>query len=214
MLGPKYHPLKPGAWTHASPLGDGWIPPAPATHGDPTANAAAGEQSSSNRYFTRRWQKRRPKETANCGGTGDGSSNGNDNDEKEEEEDSERLTGERRTEEGERDGEEEDQEGGNVALFMMMGAALQPVARVPAGNVLALAGLEGRVNKCATLTDTPQCPAMRAVTLQAKPMVRVAVEALHQQDMDKLELGLSRLYQADPAVEVGGWAGGGPCVGR
>lgn len=33
-------------------------------------------------------------------------------------------------------------------------------------------------------------------------MVRVAVEALHQQDMDKLELGLSRLYQADPAVEV------------
>lgn len=33
-------------------------------------------------------------------------------------------------------------------------------------------------------------------------MVRVAVEALHQQDMDQLELGLSRLYQADPAVEV------------
>lgn len=89
-----------------------------------------------------------------------------------------------------------------MALFMMMGAALQPVARVPAGNVLALAGLEGRVNKCATLSDTPACPAMRAVTLQARPMVRVAVEALHQQDMDKLELGLSRLYQADPAVEV------------
>ncbi|CAM9979212.1 unnamed protein product, partial [Hapterophycus canaliculatus] len=92
--------------------------------------------------------------------------------------------------------------GGHVALFMMMGAALQPVARVPAGNVLALAGLEGKVNKCATLSDTPECPAMRAVTLQAKPMVRVAVEALHQRDMDKLELGLSRLYQADPAVEV------------
>lgn len=33
-------------------------------------------------------------------------------------------------------------------------------------------------------------------------MVRVAVEVLQQQDMDKLELGLSRLYQADPAVEV------------
>lgn len=33
-------------------------------------------------------------------------------------------------------------------------------------------------------------------------MVRVAVEALHQRDMDKLELGLSRLYQADPAIEV------------
>lgn len=49
---------------------------------------------------------------------------------------------------------------------MMMGAALHPVSRVPAGNVLALAGLEGRVNKCATLSDTPECPAMVAVTLQ------------------------------------------------
>ncbi|CAN0350606.1 unnamed protein product, partial [Discosporangium mesarthrocarpum] len=38
--------------------------------------------------------------------------------------------------------------------------------------------------------------------LQSRPMVRVAVEALHQRDMAKLELGLSRLYQADPAVEV------------
>lgn len=53
-----------------------------------------------------------------------------------------------------------------MALFMMMGAALQPVSSVPAGNVLALAGLEGRVNKCATLSDVPECPAMRAVTLQ------------------------------------------------
>ena len=53
-----------------------------------------------------------------------------------------------------------------MALFMMMGAALQPVSTVPAGNVLALAGLEGRVNKCATLSDVPECPAMRAVTLQ------------------------------------------------
>ncbi|CAM9130524.1 unnamed protein product [Scytosiphon promiscuus] len=81
-------------------------------------------------------------------------------------------------------------------------AAMEPVARVPAGNVLALAGLEGKVNKCATLSDTPECPAMRAVTLQAKPMVRVAVEALHQRDMDKLELGLSRLCLVRLAIRV------------
>lgn len=54
----------------------------------------------------------------------------------------------------------------NIALYMMMGAALHPVSKVPAGNILALAGLEGRVNKCATLSDTPECPAMVAVTLQ------------------------------------------------
>ena len=186
ILGPKYHPLKPGAWTHASPLGDAWTSPDPA-HADPNATAAvaAGEEppASSKRHFTRR--ARKDDTAVKKGGMGDGSGDNAGT-----------------SDSGGGGGSSREAAGGNVALFMMMGAALQPVARVPAGNVLALAGLEGRVNKCATLSDTPECPAMRAVTLQAKPMVRVAVEALHQQDMDKLELGLSRLYQADPAVEV------------
>lgn len=131
MLGPKYHPLKPGSWRHASPLGDDWILPRPDDAGDEQANADA-----KNLHWTRRpGSKKR-------GGTSDGS----------EEEDGAR------------------EERGSVALFMMMGAALHPVSRVPAGNVLALAGLEGRVNKCATLSDTPECPAMRAVTLQVRPV--------------------------------------------
>lgn len=58
----------------------------------------------------------------------------------------------------------------NVALFMMMGSSLQPVERVPAGNVLALAGLEGKINKCATLSDTAGCPAMGGVTLQVRAL--------------------------------------------
>lgn len=33
-------------------------------------------------------------------------------------------------------------------------------------------------------------------------MVRVAVEAVQHSDMDALERGLAKLYQADPAVEV------------
>lgn len=202
ILGPKYHPLKPGAWTHASPLGDDWTSPDPA-HADLTAAAAAaaGEEppASSKRHFTRR--ARKDDTAVKEGGMGDGSGD---------------IAGTGDSGGG-GGGSSREAAGGNVALFMMMGAALQPVARVPAGNVLALAGLEGRVNKCATLSDTPECPAMRAVTLQAKPMVRVAVEALHQQDMDKLELGLSRLYQADPAVEVSSYvvsAAGGHLLSR
>lgn len=38
--------------------------------------------------------------------------------------------------------------------------------------------------------------------LQAKPIVRVAVEAVRQGDLDALERGLAKLYQADPAVEI------------
>jgi ribosome assembly protein 1 len=33
-------------------------------------------------------------------------------------------------------------------------------------------------------------------------MIRVAVEAQHGRDISKLEAGLRRLYQADPAVEI------------
>lgn len=113
ILGPKYHPLKPGAWRHASPVGD-WVSPSP------DADVPSAEDSAASHHLKRHYFRR---------------------------------TGTKRS-------------GANIALFMMMGASLQPVSRVPAGNVLAVAGLEGRVNKCATLSDTPACPAMRAVTLQ------------------------------------------------
>jgi hypothetical protein len=36
-----------------------------------------------------------------------------------------------------------------------------------AGNVLAVAGLEGYVQKCATLSTSVACPALTAITLQA-----------------------------------------------
>ncbi|KAG5191664.1 hypothetical protein JKP88DRAFT_251342 [Tribonema minus] len=70
-----------------------------------------------------------------------------------------------------------------LALYMMMGTGLHPVPSVAAGNVLAVAGLESQVQKCATLSSTLACPALTAISLQAKPMVRVAVEAHHQKDM-------------------------------
>lgn len=145
-MGPKYHPLKPGAWRHASPLGDDWLPP------PPDAGPNAGEPPALNRHYTHRLRR-------TCGGTSGSSEVGVDGD-------ALRDSTRGETSAGYDEDARRERGGGNVALFMMMGAALQPVSSVPAGNVLALAGLEGRVNKCATLSDVPECPAMRAVTLQ------------------------------------------------
>jgi uncharacterized membrane protein len=39
-----------------------------------------------------------------------------------------------------------------------------------AGNVLAVAGLEGYVQKCATLSTSIACPALTAITLQASSL--------------------------------------------
>jgi ribosome assembly protein 1 len=55
---------------------------------------------------------------------------------------------------------------GTLGLFMMMGTSMLPVPCVPAGNLVAIAGLEGLVVKSATLSSTLACPALRAMTLQ------------------------------------------------
>ncbi len=89
-----------------------------------------------------------------------------------------------------------------LALFVMMGDGLLPVSRVSAGNILGIAGLEGCVAKFCTLSSTLYCPALRPITLQLEPLLRVAVEPEDQKDMAALEEGLKKLYQADPAVEV------------
>ncbi len=89
-----------------------------------------------------------------------------------------------------------------LALFVIMGDELVPISRVPAGNILGIAGLEGYVAKFCTLSSTLYCPALKPITLQLKPLLRVAVEPEDQKDMAALEEGLQKLYQADPAVEV------------
>ncbi len=47
---------------------------------------------------------------------------------------------------------------------------------VPAGNILAIAGLELSVLKCATLSSSPACRPLAPMLFQSAPIVRVAVE--------------------------------------
>jgi ribosome assembly protein 1 len=52
------------------------------------------------------------------------------------------------------------------AAYLMMGTGLERLATVPAGNVLALEGFEDAILKTATLSSTPACPPMAAMTFQ------------------------------------------------
>lgn len=51
-------------------------------------------------------------------------------------------------------------------------------------------------------SDEPSYCTRIHVLTQAKPIVRVAVEVVRQGDLEALERGLAKLYQADPAVEI------------
>ncbi|KAJ9118998.1 hypothetical protein QFC24_005964 [Naganishia onofrii] len=95
-------------------------------------------------------------------------------------------------------------------LYMMMGRELVPVDFVPAGNIFAIGGLEGKVFRNATickLTKASEEEGARLINLagiamQSAPIVRVALEPENPVDLPKLVEGLKLLNQADPCVEV------------
>eukprot|EP00090_Calanus_glacialis_P001947 TRINITY_DN11454_c0_g1_i1.p1 TRINITY_DN11454_c0_g1~~TRINITY_DN11454_c0_g1_i1.p1 ORF type:complete len:1029 (+),score=406.18 TRINITY_DN11454_c0_g1_i1:471-3557(+) len=87
-------------------------------------------------------------------------------------------------------------------LYILLGRDLEQVDKVPAGNVLGIAGLASSVLKSATLSTTPWCPPFVPVVQSSVPILRVAVEPALSSDLPKLEAGLQLLNQADAHVEV------------
>lgn len=87
-------------------------------------------------------------------------------------------------------------------LYLMLGRELEPLERVPAGNIAAIGGLEEFILKSATLSDTPLCPAFGNLKFYAEPIVRVSIEPKHAGDMPALISGLRLLDRADPCVKT------------
>jgi ribosome assembly protein 1 len=91
----------------------------------------------------------------------------------------------------------------HLSTYMCLGPSVQAVDAVPAGNIVAIYGLDQYILKSGTLSSTLSCYPMTAITFQAKPMLQVAIEPTHHQNLKQIEIGLQRLYQYDPVVEVG-----------
>lgn len=85
--------------------------------------------------------------------------------------------------------------------------ALERLSAVPAGNVLALAGLDTSILKAATLVSAPAAPPLAPLTFQAAPIVRVALEPVRPGDMGALGAGLKMLNRW-VWFGNGGWVGG------
>lgn len=87
-------------------------------------------------------------------------------------------------------------------LYLLMGREVVEVTSVTAGSVFGIGGLGDHVLKCATLSSTRSCPALRSTHFAASPIVHVAIEPYHLADTPKLIRGMKLLNQADPCVEV------------
>jgi elongation factor G len=85
-------------------------------------------------------------------------------------------------------------------LFMMRGKAQEPVARVNAGDIGAVAKLN------VTGTGDTLCAADKPVKLKSivfpEPIFREAVYPKTKTDVDKMSTALSRLTEEDPTLEV------------
>jgi len=91
----------------------------------------------------------------------------------------------------------------NLGLYLCLGPSYASIKSAYAGNIIGILGLEEHVLKTATLTSTWACQPMRAMTFQAQPMLRVALEPSTYSDLMKLEKGLKMLHQYDAVVEIG-----------
>ena len=91
---------------------------------------------------------------------------------------------------------------GAFGLYLCLGPSVHSISEARAGNIVAIYGLEEHILKTATLCSTWAAHPLRAITFQAKPTVCVAVEPSSHADLPRLELGLKKLYQYDPVVEV------------
>lgn len=94
-------------------------------------------------------------------------------------------------------------------VYLLMGRGLDAVATAGAGSLVGISGLGELVMKTATLSSMPPgtclpfgCLVGASAGLEREAVVRVAVEPHMPNDLEKLQRGLRRLNQADPAVET------------
>jgi elongation factor 2 len=85
---------------------------------------------------------------------------------------------------------------------LCMGRRQEAVEDVPAGNTVALVGLDQFITKNATITGDKMDDAhpIKAMKFSVSPVVRVAVECKVASDLPKLVDGLKRLSKSDPMV--------------
>merc|ERR1712160_178306 len=83
---------------------------------------------------------------------------------------------------------------------LMMGRSVEQIADVPAGNTVALVGVDQYILKSGTLTTIETAHNITAMKFSVSPVVKVAVRPKDGKDLPKLVEGLKKLSKSDPLV--------------
>lgn len=89
-----------------------------------------------------------------------------------------------------------------TSVGVMVGDRCINMAEIPAGNVVALSGIDKCLVKTATITTSSDAHNFRVMKFSVSPVVRTAVDVKDPADHAKLIDGLKKLVQADSLVQV------------
>ncbi|CAN6636382.1 ribosome assembly protein 1 [Trichomonascus vanleenenianus] len=88
-------------------------------------------------------------------------------------------------------------------LFLLMGRDMIPIDHAPAGNIVGIAGLDGKILKSGTIVSVKEGgPNLASTNVSAPPILRVAVEPVDPTKIPQLERGLRLLNISDPCVQT------------
>ena len=85
--------------------------------------------------------------------------------------------------------------------LIMMGRTVEQVADIPAGNNVALVGVDQYLMKTGTITTIESACCFKTMKYSVSPVVRCAVDVKNPADLPKLVEGLKRLAKSDPLVQ-------------
>merc|ERR1712160_30491 len=83
---------------------------------------------------------------------------------------------------------------------LMMGRTVEQISDVPAGNTVALVGVDQFILKSGTLTTIESAHNITPMKYSVSPVVKVAVKPKDGKDLPKLVEGLKKLSKSDPLV--------------
>ena len=89
-----------------------------------------------------------------------------------------------------------------TSVGVMIGDRCISMPSIPAGNVVALTGVDKCLLKTATITTSSIAHNFRVMKFSVSPVVRVAVDVKDPTDHAKLIEGLKKLVQADSLVQI------------
>ncbi|MEM0155995.1 MAG: elongation factor EF-2 [Thermoplasmataceae archaeon] len=86
-------------------------------------------------------------------------------------------------------------------LSMMVGPDRIPVDEIAAGNIAAVVGLKGAIAG-STVSSQPDMDPFEPMVHYSDPVVTLAIEAKHTQDLPKLIEVLRNVSKADPSIQI------------